>query len=87
MIERIIFQYVNKITKQDILDFANKKRITLTDDELEFIFYQVKNNWKTIIFSNPSKIFNELSHKTTPQKYKQIEDLYFEFKNKYKNYL
>ena len=87
MVEKVISQYINKITKKDVLDFAQKKDIELNNDELEFIFSKIKNNWKTIIFGDPSSIFEELKTKTSTQKYNQIEQLYYEFKKKYRAYL
>ena len=87
MLEKMISGYIKKITKNDILDFAQKKNINLNNEELEFIFSKIKNNWKTIIFEGPSDIFEELKNKTSPQKYRQIEQLYYEFKKKYRAYL
>lgn len=87
MVEKIISQYVNKITKNDILEFAKKKDIILDNDEVDFIFCEIKNNWKAIIFGDPSIVFNKLKNKTTLQKYGQIEQLYYEFKEKYRAYL
>ena len=83
----MISQYINKITKEDIFKFAKDKGIYLNNDELEFVFSKIKNNWKTIVFGDPSNIFKELKTKTSIQKYNQIEQLYYEFKKKYRAYL
>ena len=87
MLEKIISQYINKMTKKDIIEFAKKKDIILNNNEADFIFKEIKNNWKTIVFGDPSNIFKKLKDKTPPKKYKQIEDLFYEFKNKYRAYL
>lgn len=86
MIEKFILNYIDKIKKEDIIDFGLKYNINLNNSETEFIFNNIKNNWRELIYSNPSSIFNELK-KISPSNYQKIEELYFEFKNKYKNYL
>ena len=37
MMEKLINSYVNKLTKQDILLFADKNNITLTNEEVDII--------------------------------------------------
>lgn len=86
MIEKFILNYIDKIKKEDIIDFGLKYNINLNNSETEFIFNNIKNNWRELIYGNPSSIFNELK-KISPSNYQKIEELYFEFKNKYKNYL
>lgn len=87
MIEKLILNYVDKITKEDIINFGIKNGITLNSEQTEYIFYQVKNNWRTIIYGNPTDIFNELKTKFDANTYQKIKQLYFEFKNKYQSYL
>jgi len=87
MIEKLILNYVNKLTKEDIINFGIKNGITLNNEQTEYIFYRVKNNWRTIIYSNPTDIFNELKTKFDDNTYQKIKQLYFEFKNKYQHYL
>ena len=87
MIEKLILNYVNKITKEDIINFGIKNGITLDCTQTDYIFYQVKNNWRTIVFGNPANIFNELKNKVDDKTYQKIKQLYFEFKNKYSSYL
>lgn len=86
MIEKFILNYIDKIKKEDIINFGNKYNINLNSSETEFIFNNIKNNWRELIYGNTTAIFNELK-KISPSNYQKIEELYFEFKNKYKNYL
>ena len=87
MIEKLILSYVDKITKEDIVNFGIKNGITLNNEQTEYIFYQVKNNWRTFIYGNPTEIFNELKTKFDINTYQKIKQLYFELKNKYQSYL
>ena len=87
MIEKLILNYVDKITKDDIINFSIKNGITLNNEQTEYIFYQVKNNWRTIIYGNHKEIFNELKTKVDNNTYQKIKQLYFEFRNRYQSYL
>lgn len=86
MIEKFIINYIDKMTKDDISDFATKYNITLNENEIVFIYNNIKKKWRDLIYGNPTPIFIELK-KISPSNYEQIERLYFEFKDKYKNYL
>ena len=49
MINRLIEQYVNRMTKNDIIVFANKNGIELNEGEVKIIYNHIKKNWKTIV--------------------------------------
>lgn len=86
MIEKFIINYVEKLRKEDITDFALKYNINLNNTEIDFIYINIKKNWRELIYGNPTPIFNELK-KISHSNYQKIEELYIEFKNKYQNYL
>ena len=87
MQEFLIKNYINKLSKKELNDFAKKHGIELENDELELIENHKKNNWRTIIYGNPRPILDNLKQKLEQPKYQKIENLHIEFKNKYKNYL
>lgn len=86
MIEKFIINYIDKLTKEDITSFGLKYDIILNNQETDFIYSNIKKNWRELIYGNPAPIFLELK-KISPSNYHKIEELYFEFKDKYKNYL
>lgn len=86
MIEKFIINYIEKIKKKDIIDFGLKYNINLNNTETDFIYENIKKNWRELVYGNPTPIFNELK-KIGPSNYQKIEELYIEFKNKYQNYL
>lgn len=86
MIEKFIINYIEKIKKEDIIDFGLKYNINLNNTETDFIYENIKKNWRELVYGNPTTIFNELK-KISPSNYQKIEELYIEFKNKYQNYL
>ncbi|MEG0026268.1 MAG: DUF2624 family protein [Bacilli bacterium] len=87
MILRLITEYVNKITLNDVYNFANQNGIFLKNIEAELIFNYIKNDWYTLIYGNPQMIFNDIKNKIDYETYTKVEQLYFYFKEKYKNYL
>ena len=87
MKELIIKQYIDKLTKKDIYEFGIKNNITLNNNNLNIIYNCIKEKWKIIIFGNIEPIFNDLKKEIDNQTLENIKKLYFEFKEKYKNYL
>lgn len=80
-------QYINKISKEDVYEFGIKNGIKLNNNSLDIIYNYVKNDWRTIIFGDITPIFNDLKNKLDSNTFNKIKNLYFEFKEKYKNYL
>lgn len=57
----LIEAYVNKLTKQDILNFALKNNLNVTNEELDFVYKFIKYNYKTVL-NNPNS-FNLSNYK------------------------
>lgn len=74
MMEKMINSYVNKLTKNDILKFADKNNITLTNDEIDIIFNTIKKDWQDLLH-NPNKVFNNIKSKVSLNTYNNI--IYF----------
>ena len=87
MKEKIIQNYVNNLSIEDIHYFALQNNIQLTNKEMHIIYKLIKNEWKTIIFGNPEPIFNQLKLSFDNNKYQQLYQLYQTYKNKYSHYL
>lgn len=83
MKERLIEQYVSRMTINDVSNFAVKNGINLNQDEVEMLYNKIVNNWKTIVFGNPRGLLDELKEKLDLQTYQKIENLYIFFKNRY----
>ena len=52
----LIARYMEKLKKEDVLNFAIKNNVSLTEEELDFTYQFVKKNWEPII-RNP-KLLN-----------------------------
>ncbi len=83
MKERLINEYVNRMTLEDVNNFALKNGIILKDKEVKVIYDHIKNNWRTIVFGNPRGILDDLKEKLDSTSYQKIESLYIYFKNRY----
>ena len=74
---RILENYLKKLTKKDIELFATKNNIFLNNQELDYIFNIIKNNYKILLSPNYDLIFqNENNY-----------NLFLDYRNKYQNYL
>ena len=87
MNEFLIKNYISRLTLDDVIAFSKKNGILLDSDEVNIVMNYIKNDWHTIIYGNPRPILDDLKEKFDVCRYKKIENLYIEFKEKYKNYL
>lgn len=83
MKERLINEYVSRMTLDDVNSFALKNGIILKDSEIKLIYDHIKNNWRTIVFGNPRGILDDLKEKLDSTSYQKVESLYIYFKNRY----
>lgn len=87
MFNKLILNYVKKITKEDIKSFSLKENIYLTNDEVDIIYYHIKNDYNDLLFSNGEKTFSKIKSRINPTSYEKLINLYNFYKLKYKNYL
>ncbi len=83
MKERLISEYINRMTLDDVNNFAVKNGIILKDEEVKLIYNYIKSDWRTIVFGNPRGILDDLKEKLDNTSYRKIETLYIYFKNRY----
>ncbi|MDD5979839.1 MAG: hypothetical protein PUC23_01850 [bacterium] len=86
MYEKMIEKYINKLTKEDILKFSYTQNVKLTHEELDIIYFYIKEYWKQIVKSDPTSIFMELKEKLSTNVYNKMIELYNKYKG-YKKYL
>lgn len=82
----LLKQYVNKLTINNINDFAIKNNINLNKNELKFIHNLIINNYEQII-NDIEPFKNIIKQNLTDENYHKILKLYDDYKDKYKNYL
>ena len=78
----ILQKYIQKLKKQDLINYINKQNINLTNKELDIIYNYIKKRNKEFLNGNQEQILKELKQKITPTTYQTIEKLYTTYKNK-----
>ena len=81
MNKSIIEKYVEKLTKQDIINYTKKQNIELSDQEINTIYEYIKTKYKDFI-NNKEQILNELKTKLTKKTYQKLEELLKIYQNK-----
>ena len=71
----LIKEYVSRMKKEDINDFALKQGLILSDKELDIIFNYIKDNYKTILYGNPKEILLDIKKEVEPLTYNKIDRL------------
>lgn len=87
MKDKLIKNYINNLKIKDIKDFALKNDILINDNEADYLFNIVKNNYQELIYGNPNTIFKNIKDKINDDSYHKIIKLYFLYKNKYQHLL
>lgn len=75
-----VYDYIDKIKRDDIYRFGVSQGIELEDFEIEIIFSYVKNDYKRF-FSDPLGVINEIKYKVNVRTYEKIESLYLKYKD------
>lgn len=78
----IIYKYIDRIRKIDIMNYGIKEGIELNDEEINLIYFYIKNRYMDF-FNNPDDIFREIEGNVRDNVYNKIIELY----NKYKRYI
>lgn len=77
-----IYEYINRLTKDDIIRFGLNQGIELLKYEVNTIYSYIKNDYLRF-FDNPETVLLEVRYKVRDITYKKIMELY----NKYKNFI
>ena len=83
----MIDKYMQRITKEDVNNFAISKNIILDNDELDFTYYFIKKNYKDLL-KNPN-LFNidQYQSKYHNDNFNKIKKVYIEYFSKYHKFL
>ncbi len=87
MYEKIIENYINNISLNDITYFALKNNINLNDQELDYLYKTIKEKYKVLLSNNYEIVLNEAKKYLTIDNYKKICNLFLDYRNKFKMFL
>lgn len=82
MKDLLVQEYINRLTLDDIDNFARREGISVNNEEKQIIYTYLKEHWRTILYGNPRGLLEELKGKLSPDTYSKVELLYLQAKNK-----
>lgn len=80
--KELVKKYINRLTPRDLEIFAKKNNIRYNQDELVTVYNFIMYNYNDLLNEN-IKVFESIRGKVSPTLYKQLLNLYIEYKQKY----
>lgn len=75
-------KYINRLSINDVKNFADKNKIEYTSDELVIVYNFIMYNYNDLLDGN-IKIIDNIKDKISPTLYKRLINLYIEYRQKY----
>ena len=82
MYKELIKKWIPNLTKENIIDYAKKINISLSDSDANTLYQFIMKNYSEILEGNETS-FKELKQKINPNLYQQLLKLYEQNKTKY----
>ncbi len=82
MYKELIKKWIPNLTKENIIDYAKKINISLSDSDANTLYQFIMKNYSEILEGNETS-FEELKQKINPNLYQQLLKLYEQNKAKY----
>lgn len=87
MIQKLIANKIKNITAYDLKQLANNYNIELNNQEIDYLYHKLHNDWYDFIYNDPNPILKDIKENINSKSFEQLLTLYNEYKDKYKNYL
>ena len=78
----VLKNYVDRLKKEDIVNFAIKKNIFLDKKELEVVYHNIKTRFKDI-YDDGLKVIEENKNSLKETTYRKLKELYENTKRNY----
>ena len=82
MYKELIKKWIPNLTKENIIDYAKKINIPLSNSDANTLYQFIMKNYSEILEGNETS-FKELKQKINPNLYQQLLNLYEQNKAKY----
>ena len=76
----ILYQYINKIKKEDIVKFGIKEGIIINKEDMNLIYHYIKNDYEKII-NEPQEVLIDIKDKVSDKVYQKLLILYDKYKD------
>ena len=80
--KELIKKYINQLKIEHIKEFGNKNNLIYTEDEALIIYNFIKYYYNDLLDEN-IKVFEVIKNKISPKLYKDLLNLYIDYKQKY----
>lgn len=80
MKKELIKNYVNKLTKQDIINYLSHECTPASNEEIDTIYNAIKNDYEEILNTNFMSYISNYKLTLNPELYKKIIEKYNEYK-------
>lgn len=77
----IIYEYINRLKHEDVVNFCKYKGINVSDNELDIIYSYIKKDYKRF-FNNPMGVLEEIKSRVSDNTFNEIMLLYDKYKDK-----
>ena len=84
---KIIEDYINKLTKEDIILFAFNNNIILKPIESDYLYKTIKLDYKKLLSNNYNEIFEKAKEYINQNNLEKLYNLFLEYRIKYQKYL
>ena len=71
-----ILNYIRKLEKNDIINFSKKQNIPLTDEEVDVIYFYIKNRYQDFFMGCEKELLEEIKKKVSHDTYLKILEYY-----------
>ncbi len=78
----VLKNYVDRLKREDIVNFAIKKNILLDKNELEVVYHNIKTRFKDI-YDDGLKVIEENKNSLKETTYRKLKELYENTKRNY----
>lgn len=79
-----ILNYIKKLTKDDIIYFSKQQNISLTQKEVDIIYYYIKNRYQDFFNGKEIELLEEIKKKVSHDTYLKILEYYQIYSEKIK---
>ena len=77
----LVYEYINRLRREDIVKFCVIKGIDASDSEIDVVYNYIKRDYKRF-FSNPDTVLSEIKSDVSSNTFSIIMELYNKYKNK-----
>ncbi len=79
-----IEKYINRLSLEDFATLAKNQGISFIENELEYCYQLVKNNWKDFYQGDREKFLNQVKKNVSDKTFKEIMKVYQRYQDKIK---